>query len=212
MLAVIMWLLFYLILLFFFLCICSIFSFVFFHTFYSLFLCSLQAHRGNNLVDRISDLPYELLLYILSLFPKKRASAMAILSKRWTPLRYSLFKTIRIKCDQYEYPPKERKFIVSKWLKAAIQRHIEEIHIILPSHTLKPRLFVSQSLVDLKLKSVDVEKDTSCVHLPSLKTLNLKSVTFENRNYYINFLYACPILEDLHADLIFFMRRDKNNA
>jgi len=85
---------------------------------------------------------------------------------------------------------------VTKWLEAAKQRHIEEIHLTLPLHTLMPDLFVSQTLVVLKLESVYVGKDTSCVHLPSLKTLSLTSVSFENHNDYTNFLYACPILED----------------
>jgi hypothetical protein len=41
--------------------------------------------------------------------------------------------------------------------------------------------------------------DTSCVHLPSLKTLHLDVVIFLNQNDCINFLSACPKLEHLHA-------------
>jgi hypothetical protein len=101
---------------------------------------------------------------------------------------------------------------VTKWLEAAKQRYIEEIHLSLPSHTLMPDIFLSQTLVVLKLESLHVGKDTSCVHLPSLKTLNLTSVSFENWNEYVNFLYAYPILEDLHVEPIHFMRFDENYA
>ncbi|RHN50829.1 putative leucine-rich repeat 2 [Medicago truncatula] len=63
-----------------------------------------------------------------------------------------------------------------------------------------------------KFKSVYVGKDTSCVHLLSLKTLSLISVSFENRNDYINFLHACPILEDLHAESIYFIKLNEKTA
>jgi len=154
----------------------------------------------------MSDLPDELLRYILSFLPTKLAFSMAILSKRWTPLCYSLSKKISFKCK------KNSKFNVTKWLEAAIQLHIEEIDLTFPSHTLKPVIFVSKNLVVLRLERLYIGKDTSCVHLPSLKTLNLTSVSFENQNDYINFLYACPILEDLHAEPIYFMRHDENNV
>jgi len=101
---------------------------------------------------------------------------------------------------------------VTKWLEAAKKRHIEEIHLTLPFHTLKPGLFVSQTLVVLKLETVYVGKDTSCVHIPSLKNRIFWSVLFENQNNYINFLYACPVLEDWHAEPIYFMKRDEKNA
>jgi hypothetical protein len=199
--------------------------------------------QGNNLVDRISNLPDELLLYILSFLPTKLAFTMAILSKRWTPLCYSLpvmdlsyktttkrfrrfvnnlllsplstnqpIKKICLTCDRI-YHNKNSRFNVTNWLEAAKKRHIEEIHLTLPYHTLKSVIFVSTTLVVLKLEDLFVGKNTSCVNLPSLKTLNLTSVSFQSWNDYVNFLYACPILEDMHAEPIYyFMRHDQNNA
>ena len=186
------------------------------------------------MVHRISDLPDELLLYILSFLQTKLAFTTTILSKQWTTLCYSLpviesfrsfvnnvilsphstnqpIKTFCLKYD-FRYHQENSRFNVTNWLEAAQKPNIEEIHLTLPFHTLKPVIFVSQTLVVLKLQSLYVGKDTSSVHLPSLKTLNLTSVSFENRDDYINFLYACPILEDLHAELINFMRHDENNA
>jgi len=190
----------------------------------------------------MSDLPDELLIYILSFLPTKQAFTMAILSKRWTTLCYSLlvidlsYKTITrcfrrfvnnlmlspvstnqplkkfcLTCDR-RYHKKNSIFNVTNWLEAAKKRHIEEIHLTLPFHTLKSVIFVSKTLVVLKLEDLVVGKNTSCVNLPSLKTLNLTSVSFQNWNDYGNFLYACPILEDLHAEPIYFMGHDQNNA
>lgn len=123
------------------------------------------------MVDRISDLSYELLLYILSFPPAKLTFTMAILLKRWTPLCYSPSK---IFCFKYCPIRNHQKFY--------------------------------------KFKSVYVGKDTSCVHLLALKTLSLISVSFENRNDYINFLHAYPILEDLYAEPIYFIKLNEKTA
>ena len=97
--------------------------------------------------------------------------------------------------------------IFNSWLEAAKRRHVEELHLNLYYQTLNPIIFISQTLVVLKLEFLQLGIDTSCVDLPSLKTLHLKSVYFPNRNDYINFLSACPILEDLLSKSIYI-----NNA
>jgi len=45
---------------------------------------------GNGLVDRISGFPDQLLCHILAFLPIKQAFITTLLSKRWTPLCYSL--------------------------------------------------------------------------------------------------------------------------
>jgi len=80
---------------------------------------------------------------------------------------------------------------------------------------LKPIIFISQTLVVLKLLWLKIASDTSCVDLPLLKILHLKEVCFKNRNDYISFLSACPILEDFHAEPIYIhseKNRDENDV
>ena len=195
------------------------------------------------MVDRISDLPDELLQHILCFLPTKLSFTTSVLSKRWSKLCCSVpvlrfedentkdydtflrlcrivdtillspratnqpLKIFRLKC-LFKDHNQNGSFNVTKWLEATKQRSIEEFHLTLYYHILKPSIFISQSLVVLKLERLDIGEDTSCVDLPSLKTLTLEYVFFENWNDYINFLYACPILEDLHAQFIGIFREN----
>lgn len=208
------------------------------------------------MVDRISALPDDLLLHILSFLPTKLAFTTTLLSKRWTPLFYSLpvldfndihledyetydrffcfvhnlmisplsinqpLKTFRLCSDYYDggffhssckYRKQDSRTF-SAWLEAAIQRRVEVIDLNLDSHTLKPTIFISGTLIVLKLHYLNVGNHTSCVNLPSLKTLHMIYVQFNNRNDYINFLSSCPNLEDLIAGCISYKKLDENNA
>ncbi|GAU37616.1 hypothetical protein TSUD_365370 [Trifolium subterraneum] len=190
------------------------------------------------MVDRISNLPDELLRHMLSFLPTKFAFITTVLSKRWTPLFYSLpvlnfdisTSTDHQNFDQFcrfvdnimmsplstnQTLKKFSLFLTDKessllnfnpWLEAATRRRVEELHIILPSfdlihlnhcRTLKSTIFISQTLVVVKLECLQIGTDTSSVHLPSLKTLHLKSVYFTNQDDFINFLSACPNVDDL---------------
>jgi hypothetical protein len=106
-------------------------------------------------------------------------------------------KKVSLNC--YYYRGQENHICL--WLEAAKRRRVEEFHLNfhLDNNPLKPNIFISQTLVVLKLEMIRIGDDTSCVHLPSLKTLHLDVVIFLNQNDCINFLSACPKLEHLHA-------------
>jgi len=173
-----------------------------------------------NFVDRISDLPDELLRHILCFLPTNIAFTTSFLSKRWTQLCYLLpvlrfedindyhrfchivnsvmlsrvtnqpVKIFSLNC-RFKARKQNSPFNMKKWLEATKRHCIEEFHLNLHFHrNLKPVVFISQTFVVLKLQRLVIEKDTSCVDLPSLKTLNLEYVSFENWNDYINFLYG----------------------
>jgi hypothetical protein len=63
-------------------------------------------------------------------------------------------------------------------------------------------IFISETLIFLKLKNLIITSDASCVHLPSLKTLHLEYLSFQKFNDYDNFLCACPNLEELYLHKI----------
>jgi len=53
---------------------------------------------------------------------------------------------------------------------------------------------------------IEITCNTSCVHLPSVKTLDLKFVYFKTQKDYVNFISACPIY--VRSE----MNHDKNNV
>jgi hypothetical protein len=231
---------------------------------------------GNGLVDRISGLPDELLCHILTFLPIKQAFITTLLSKRWTPLCYSLpsfrFNFDYVKPNAYTFPvlssddqtkkddgedefyrfcrfvntlmlspisinQQLQKFhlryffpfrkrlgnhkggcqveVFKECLESVKRRGVEDLYLSLSYHALNPTIFISRTLVVLRLVMLYIASDTSCVDLPLLKTLDLRNVYFKNRNDYINFLSACPILQDLHVERIYIqskMHRDENNA
>jgi hypothetical protein len=127
-------------------------------------------------------------------------------------------ETFRLSCGYHRFfrssfksrKQDSRRF--SAWLEVAIQRRVEVIDLNLHLHTLKPIIFISGTLTVLRLHLLNVGNDTSCVNLPSLKTLHMSYVKFDNRNDYINFLSSCPNLEDLIAGCICYKKLDENNA
>ncbi|AES97664.1 putative F-box domain, FBD domain, leucine-rich repeat domain, L domain-containing protein [Medicago truncatula] len=97
------------------------------------------------------------------------------------------------------------------WVEAAKHRQVEKFHLTLNDVTLSTTIFISKTLVDLKLERLKVETDNLCVDLPSLKTLHLGHVSFHNRNDFMKLLNACPILLDLVTSLSTYTRHDTHN-
>ncbi|XP_057439890.1 FBD-associated F-box protein At4g10400-like [Lotus japonicus] len=66
---------------------------------------------------------------------------------------------------------------------------------------LPPSIFTCKSLVVLKLSGLMVG-EVGSVELPSLKTLHLVEVFFQERKDFMMLLSGCPVLEDLHASSV----------
>jgi hypothetical protein len=157
-------------------------------------------------MDRISYLPDELLCHILSFLPTNIAFTTTVLSKQWTPLFHSLdfldlvFKGYETSFNRFchfvdsltlstnkplkkfhldcYYGCKQDCNIFNTWLEALIRRRVQQIHLNLHNHTLNLNIFISETLIVLKLKNLIITTDASCVHLPSLKTLHLEYMIF----------------------------------
>ncbi|MCH85760.1 F-box/LRR-repeat protein [Trifolium medium] len=108
--------------------------------------------------------------------------------------QYITLKSFHLKCDA-----KAECSSLNKWIKAAKQRGIEYLNLNLFKVLLIPTtLFCCKTLVVLKLTNMSVAKMYRCsVDLPSLKTLDLHSVSFHDMENLMRLISGCPILENL---------------
>ncbi|GAU44398.1 hypothetical protein TSUD_246240 [Trifolium subterraneum] len=162
-------------------------------------------------VDRISNLPDELLCHILSSLPTKIALKTTILSKRWTPL-YKLLTSLRFDDESVHDLKVFRgfcRFVDAVMLSTQL---IKTIHIISKFETmpLPPSIFSFGTLVVLKLKRLKVVGDIS-VDLPSLKTLYLIHIYLKNKDNFNKLLNGCPILENLQTH-IYLIEQDQGDV
>jgi hypothetical protein len=153
--------------------------------------------ENSALIDRISNLPDELISHILSFLPTKLAFTTMLLSKRWNPL-FKLLTTLRFDdesdCDEESftricrfidtvtlstqfiktihlslYSLHRNRFNFERWIKTVKQHPVENLHINIFFTALPPSIFVFPTLVILKLSCVVVTANIS-VDLPSLKS------------------------------------------
>ncbi|XP_019090809.1 PREDICTED: putative F-box/FBD/LRR-repeat protein At4g00315 [Camelina sativa] len=188
-------------------------------------------------MDKISQLPDDVLVKVLSFLPTKDAASTSILSKRWEflwmwlpKLDYdysdysvsqgrSLQRFIDLNLPLHQAPIMESlrlKFShgavgsikpedIEKWLSVAFHFCVLELSLELSSFARrKPKLpsslYVSKSLVILKLEDEVLVEVHRMVCLPCLKTLTLRRVTYSAENSLHRLLSNCPVLEDLFVE------------
>ncbi|XVF00894.1 hypothetical protein REPUB_Repub04eG0041300 [Reevesia pubescens] len=87
------------------------------------------------------------------------------------------------------------------WISCAVRRNIQELNLYFrppqPHVKLPGCLFTCKTLVSLKLAYEIFVDVPATVHLPCLKILRLKEVTYANDDSLRRLLSSCPVLEDL---------------
>jgi hypothetical protein len=151
-------------------------------------------------IDRISNLPDELLSHILSFLPTKLAFTTTLLSKRWTPL----FKFLTsVHFDDKSIRDEDSFLHLCRWFETVKRHPAENLQIHISHIPLPQTIFIFPSLVLLELSFVDVTGNIS-VHLPSLKTLRLYAVQFKSKRNFNNLVSGCPVLEHLLAPHVYY--------
>ncbi|KAL0875438.1 hypothetical protein Bca101_025143 [Brassica carinata] len=159
--------------------------------------------------DRISYLPNDLLLQILSLVPITDAVNTSILSKRWT----SLWKMMPMLVYDANICPNIDSRSFEIFWRRSLKLHeapvLQTLTIRPREHTfyhLKlPKSFpntVFQKLVVLKLYNIVSLRCSgkSPVCFRSLKSLHLTRVSFRGEKYFCRLISSCPVLEELFLD------------
>ncbi|XP_039684237.1 F-box/FBD/LRR-repeat protein At5g56420 [Medicago truncatula] len=160
-------------------------------------------------VDRISSLPDDILIQILSSLPTKQAFLTSILSKRWKHLWFFV-PVIDFTKTKHSDSRLFDKFVDSILClrKAAGNNSIhsfiwDDEHISHNWATITPKLsntiLTCTTLVVLKLSYLYMGP-AFCYYpiiLPSLKTLHLKDIKFDRYGDLKCLLGYCPVIEDL---------------
>ncbi|PNY02411.1 F-box/LRR-repeat protein [Trifolium pratense] len=158
-------------------------------------------------VDRISNLPDDLLCHILSFLPTKLSLTTTVLSKRWTPL-CKLVTSLHFEEESVHDVKVFHgfcRFVDAVMLSTQL---VKTIYIMCKFRTmpLPLSIFSFRTLVVLKLKRIKVVADIS-VDLPSVKTLYLIHIYFKNKDNLNKLLNGCPILENLQTH-IYYIEQD----
>ncbi|CAH2063575.1 unnamed protein product [Thlaspi arvense] len=179
--------------------------------------------------DMISGLPDPLISLILSSLPTKKAAFTSILSKRWRFLFASVTNLDFAIDDDDETSTSFVEFVervlalqgdaplsrfslncvkrcpdpvrVTRWIQNVLGRGVSDLGLTLTECPLPPRIFVSKTLVRLKVgpgEDISFGVDVKDVFLPKLKTLDIDSVEFQDRDFgFVRLISGCPMLEEL---------------
>ncbi|EOA20751.1 hypothetical protein CARUB_v10001079mg [Capsella rubella] len=180
-------------------------------------------------MDRISGLPDEVLVKILSYVPTKVAVSTSILSKRWEFLwmwltklefgdsrRYSESEFKSLQCFLNRNLPLHRAPVLESfgldlgdirmWAVVAVSHYIRELKISVSHYSdklniLPSSLYTCKSLVVLKLNGGILLDVPRMVCLPSLRTLELRKLIYAKEGSLQRLLSNCPVLEYLQVAL-----------
>ncbi|KAL0714834.1 hypothetical protein Bca4012_021813 [Brassica carinata] len=175
--------------------------------------------------DMFNRLPNPLISHILSFLPTKEAASTSILSKRWRLLFASVTnldfegdedsptfvgfvdrllalqgnaQLNRFSLNFTDYPDPDT---VTAWILNVLRRGVSELELSLSDYPLPPEIFVSKTLLKLKLEgghSLSFGADVEKVFLPKVKRLEMESVEFEEDGVgFGKLLSGCPVLEEL---------------
>ncbi|CAL9224351.1 unnamed protein product [Arabidopsis halleri] len=159
-------------------------------------------------MDKISGLHDDLLVKILSFLPTEVAVSTCVLSKRWEFLwmwklpihRAPVIERLRLHLNWLSHTtPKD----INRWIEIAISRNVSELIIDYDSNNenlFPSSLFTCKSLVTLNLKWVALIDVPSMVYLPSLKALELETMSVVDGKSLQQILSNCPVLEDLSVN------------
>lgn len=185
-----------------------------------------EGHDVGQKIDRISDLPDNILLHILSFTSTKEAIRTSLLSKRWKDLWIFLpdvdlqrsclelessFTVLVSKALFHRDTSHLRKFclelnfdvsldLFKDWISAAIEHNVQVLDLNLcggQSFVLPPSFFTSKSLCNLKLSMLHTLEIPSQICFISLKCLTLSRVTFRDDESTQLLFSGFPILEEL---------------
>ncbi|XP_024004165.1 putative FBD-associated F-box protein At1g05080 [Eutrema salsugineum] len=185
--------------------------------------------------DRISALPEDLLLTILSSIPTKDAVSTMILSKRWRFIwtmlpvlayrdnnhKRSVWQFLNNSMELHKAPVLQLLSIklggqcptdadVEKWVENAVNRGLTVLYFSLlwpADPTRLPKsLYTCKTLQHLKLSHEILVDFPSCC-LPSLETLRLYHVVYRDEASIVTLLSSCPVLK-----LLFVKREEDDNV
>ncbi|PWA50858.1 FBD-like protein [Artemisia annua] len=186
---------------------------------------------GSKNVDRLSNMPEEILSEILSLMPTKYAVRTSILSKRW---RYNwtlvtnidinvhpfhgllnccafvdrvldLCKTTEIKLFRLRFSNLwVQKSRLTKWIDEAVRLNVRELYIQSGLLKLPLNLLTCKTLTKLTIESnnyCDGLDRQTPFNLPCLKTIDITVFGIGSRNA-LKLIRGCPVLESFSLQMI----------